>query len=197
MSNARDPRYAAEPEQSHHASSTFLSAPTAASAHFAPSAAGYARTVTTARSTAAAHERRLTGRWPVSTFLELGALDGAVPSARLHAKYVAQEWGLASLAESTELVVSEFVTNAVKAARAIAQAAIRLWVLSDRIRIAVLVWDASPEPPVRINTQGDAENGRGLLLVEAVSQQWGWYSADQAIDGEQHGKFVWAVISSS
>lgn len=202
MSNAPDPEHAADPaadpEESRHPASTFLSAPTAAPlppAHFAPSAARYIHTVTAVPS-AVPRERMLPGRWPLGTFLELGALEGAVPSARLHARYVVQERGLASLTDSIELVVSELVTNAVQAARAIGGAAIRLWVLSDRSRIAVLVWDPSPRPPERKDAQGDAENGRGLLLVETLSQQWGWYwsSSAQAAAGDAEGKFVWAVI---
>jgi hypothetical protein len=34
-----------------------------------------------------------------------------VPCARLHARLVLLEWGLAALSESLELVVSELVTN--------------------------------------------------------------------------------------
>ena len=44
-------------------------------------------------------------------------------------------------------------------------------------------------PPVRINASGEAGNGRGLILAEAISEQWGWYGRD---DGD--GKFAWAVI---
>jgi hypothetical protein len=53
--------------------------------------------------------------WPLRSSLELGALPTAVPCARLHARHLVWEWGLDGLAESTELLVSELVTNAVKA----------------------------------------------------------------------------------
>jgi hypothetical protein len=43
--------------------------------------------------------------WPLRTFLELGAFPGAVPSARLHAKALAWEWGVAC-GDAVELVVS-------------------------------------------------------------------------------------------
>ncbi len=132
--------------------------------------------------------------WPLHSFLELGALDGAVPSARLHARHVLREWGLASLGEGAELVVSELVTNGVKATRALAQAAIRLWLFSDRERAAVMVWDACPQPPVRMDVSDDAENGRGLLLVEVVSEQWGWCYPSDTSAGNHHGKFVWALV---
>lgn len=135
-------------------------------------------------------------QWPLHSFLELGALDGAVPSARLHARHVLWEWGLAALADNTELVVSELVTNGVQASRATTHAAIRLWLASDGTRVVVLVWDASPQPPMQMDADCDVENGRGLLLVEAVSEQWGWFPGDRAsASGVGHrGKVVWAVV---
>jgi anti-sigma regulatory factor (Ser/Thr protein kinase) len=134
--------------------------------------------------------------WPCRSFLELGALDGAVPSARLHARHVLREWGVASLGEGAELVVSELVTNGVKASRAMTHAAIRLWMASDKVRVVICVWDASPEPPVRMDAPEDAEHGRGLLLVEAVSEQWGWFPAEPGNAwADSHGKIVWAVVS--
>jgi anti-sigma regulatory factor (Ser/Thr protein kinase) len=138
----------------------------------------------------------MTSQWPLHSFLELGALDGAVPSARLHARHVLREWGLAALADDTELVVSELVTNGVQASRAMMHAAIRLWLASDGTRVVVLVWDASPQPPMQVDADGDVENGRGLLLVEAVSEQWGWFPGDLASTsgGGYQGKAVWAIV---
>jgi hypothetical protein len=46
------------------------------------------------------------------TYLELGALLTASACARLHTKQLLWEWGLARLADTSELVVSELVTNA-------------------------------------------------------------------------------------
>ncbi len=135
--------------------------------------------------------------WPLRNFLELGALPGAVPCARLHARHVLYEWGLAGLAEDTELVVSEMITNGVQASRAMTQAAVRLWLVSDWARVVILAWDASPLPPVQAAPRADAENGRGLLLVDAISERWGWYFPDkQPSTGapDQRGKVVWAVV---
>jgi anti-sigma regulatory factor (Ser/Thr protein kinase) len=130
------------------------------------------------------------GHWPLRSFLELGALPGAVPCARLHARQVAWEWGLAHLGDDTELLVSEILTNAVAAARATEPVLpVRLWLLSDRVQIAILVWDANPQLPVRTTTSDNAESGRGLLLVEALSQRWGWYPAQAT-----SGKVVWATL---
>src|ERR1700684_4580011 len=69
--------------------------------------------------------------WPLRDFIELGALPGAVPCARLHARQLLWEWALTPLSEPVEQVVSELVTNSVAAARAMPQIEpVRLWLLS-------------------------------------------------------------------
>ena len=145
---------------------------------------------------AAQWAERLAGEWPLHSFLELGALDGAVPSARLHARHILREWGQAALADDAELVVSELVTNGVQASRAMTHAAIRLWLVSDRTQVVICVWDACPQPPVRMDAAEEAENGRGLLLVEAVSTQWGWFHAEPMSPSPDaaHGKIVWSIV---
>ena len=131
----------------------------------------------------------MTGHWPVRDFLELGALPGAVPSARLHARSIVWEWGLGSLTEAVELVVSELVTNSVAAARAMPQTGpVRLWLLSDNRKVLVMAWDANPQPPVLTEADDYAESGRGLLLVRAFSERWGSYPTPQT-----GGKIVWAL----
>lgn len=44
-----------------------------------------------------------------------------------------------------------------------------------KTQAVVLVWDASPLPPVLMGASEDAETGRGLLLVEALSTRKGWH----------------------
>jgi anti-sigma regulatory factor (Ser/Thr protein kinase) len=107
------------------------------------------------------------------------AVVNALASSRQPAlALVLWEWGLAALTDSVELVVSELVTNAVQASRATGQTVpVRLWLLSDKAQVLVLVWGASPHPPVQAAISDETENGRGLLLVEALSQQWAWYYA--------------------
>jgi len=131
----------------------------------------------------------MTGKWPVRDFLELGALPGAVPSARLHARQIVWEWALTPLTEPVEQVVSELITNSVAAARAMPQIeSVRLWLLSDMRKVVVLVWDANPQPPALIEAGDDAESGRGLFLVQAFSERWGSYPTPQ-----MGGKVVWAL----
>jgi anti-sigma regulatory factor (Ser/Thr protein kinase) len=135
--------------------------------------------------------------WARHGSLPLGALDGAVPSARLHTRHVLREWGLAALSDSAELVVSELATNGVQASRALAHTSIRLWLASDLAQVLICVWDANPQPPVPVDAAEHADHGRGLLLVEAVSAQWGWFPAEPGSPWASgpHGKVVWALIS--
>jgi len=129
-------------------------------------------------------------RWPHQSHLELGAISSAVPSARLHARLVLQEWGLpAGNAQSAELVVSELVTNALEHGIAGIPATVRIWLSSDGRRVAIHVWDASPLPPVRKDAGPEAASGRGLMIVAALTADWGCSAADT-------GKVVWAVIDA-
>jgi anti-sigma regulatory factor (Ser/Thr protein kinase) len=121
--------------------------------------------------------------------LTLQAAAAAVPCARQHARQMLEKWGLAGLSDCTELLVSELVTNAVKASRCLPGAhPVWLFLLSDSVQILVLVWDASAHLPARKDFGAEAENGRGLILVAAMSEQWGWFSAE-----DDDGKFVWAI----
>jgi anti-sigma regulatory factor (Ser/Thr protein kinase) len=131
----------------------------------------------------------MAAHWPVQDFLELGALPGAVPSARLHARHILWEWALTSLSENAEQVVSELTTNAVAAARAMPEIyPIRLWLLTDKRQVLILVWDANPHPPALIQADEYAESGRGMFLVAMFSDQWGTYPTAQT-----GGKIVWAL----
>lgn len=129
-------------------------------------------------------------RRPHSDSLELGALDGAVPSARLHTRLVMREWGLEELAEVTELVVSELVTNAVRATRdAEADDPVRVSLLADEESVLVVVSDAVAGIPRPGQAAPDAESGRGLAVVKACSQWWDWKES-------RGGKLVRALVAA-
>jgi anti-sigma regulatory factor (Ser/Thr protein kinase) len=131
---------------------------------------------------------QFTAQWPLRSFLELGALPGAVPCARLHARQVLWEWGLTAFSENTELLVSELVTNAMRISRTTSPGTpVRLWLVSDRVQVVIYAWDASSLPPVPSGGDDDAGNGRGLLIVQAVSVRWGW-----DFPPGMGGKVVWA-----
>jgi anti-sigma regulatory factor (Ser/Thr protein kinase) len=135
--------------------------------------------------------------WPLCSYLELRAIPASVRSARRHARTILRKWQMGDLAETAELVVSEIITNAVRATASILQRrpgteqapGIRFWLSSDRRGVLIQVWDADDRRPARQNAGLDAEAGRGLLLVETLSAQWGCYTPDG-----HEGKTVWAVV---
>ena len=135
---------------------------------------------------------------PLRSYLELGALPTAVPWARLHARHMLWEWGLNGLAQDSELLVSELVTNAVKATAGRDEEAVRLRLSGDSARVLIEVWDADPRAPAPkdLGEHGtpdpQEEGGRGLFLVEALSARRDWYpTRDPA------GKVVWCEIEAS
>jgi len=133
----------------------------------------------------------MAAQWPLRDFLQSGPLASAVPSARLHARQVVRDWGLAVLSEDVELLVSELMTNAVAAARQMGAAApVRLWLLSDTTQVLILVWDSSPQSPSRGPSDESAESGRGLRIVEALSQHW-----ESCPTPYLGGKVVWALCN--
>lgn len=137
----------------------------------------------------------------MSETLTLEALPAAVASARNHARMIVGEWATASMAEDVTLVVSELVANAVDASsdadgcpkytdRAGGVPVVHLRMSSDPTRIVIEVWDRSARSPQAKQQGPDAEHGRGLLLVEALSERWGW----SHMPGSS-GKVVWAEIN--
>jgi anti-sigma regulatory factor (Ser/Thr protein kinase) len=133
-----------------------------------------------------------TTAWRLRSYLELGALPGAVPCARLHARQVLWEWHLEDRTDIAELIVSELVTNAVRACADLAAgaAAVRIWLCSDHGRLVIQVWDPSPQLPARCDVDPQAESGRGLILVESLSARWGSCQPPGF-----SGKVVWAEVA--
>jgi anti-sigma regulatory factor (Ser/Thr protein kinase) len=126
--------------------------------------------------------------WPLQSFLRLAPAPASVPAARRHMRRALTVWDLGRLADAAELVVSELVTNAVRAALALAEPQpAELWLAADPFRVAIGVWDGNPDPPLLARPGLTDESGRGLYLVEALSATWDWYPQDS-------GKVVRALL---
>lgn len=131
-------------------------------------------------ATALLHDRLDLGRELV------GALD-----ARHHAQDVLGAWGVPGevLADALS-IVTELVANAIRHAEAAeSPSVLELRVVAGHLY--VVVHDASRREPVLQPPSEEAESGRGLLLVAALTEgAWGFvYAAHDA------GKLVWARLS--
>ncbi|MFJ4963072.1 hypothetical protein EES43_17685 [Streptomyces sp. ADI96-02] len=116
--------------------------------------------------------------------VQLSATRRGARLARLLATEQLRSWGLPS--EDAGLVIAELATNAALHGHVPGRDfRILLRVYGDTLRIEVS--DArGADVPLRRAPSADAESGRGLLLVEALSVRW----------GTEHGPFprktVWA-----
>ncbi|HEY1914634.1 MAG TPA: ATP-binding protein [Streptosporangiaceae bacterium] len=129
--------------------------------------------------------------WPLHSYLEVPARPESVCSARRHARGVLREWNLEALTETAELLISEITTNAVRATAGLpghGEAPVCVWLTSDRSSLLIQVWDGDHRPPRPRCAKPDHEAGRGLLLVEALSVEWGCQTSEAA-----PGKVVWAL----
>jgi anti-sigma regulatory factor (Ser/Thr protein kinase) len=87
------------------------------------------------------------------------------------------------------LLVSELVSNAISHGRP----EITLCVRNDPPSVGVAVYDAGAEMPRRAPVQPDprSPSGRGLVLVDALADQWGVVPAEPP-----PGKTVWFELGS-
>ena len=129
--------------------------------------------------------------WPLQGRLELAALATAPACARGHVRVLLHEWGVPGRKDTAELMVSELVTNAVRAYEGVGARAnvpvVRIWLACDGVRLMIHVWDGIDDMPVRQDASPDQESGRGLMLVESLSQDWGAYRT-------ANGKVVWVAL---
>lgn len=138
------------------------------------------------------------GRQPLHNRFDLVASPSAVRQGRVHAGELLARWGVArAVADDAVLVVSELLSNAVQHAATSsghddgtsgAVVCSLLLRLTEK-RLTISVSDPDRRPPVPRDAAADAECGRGLHLVEALSEAWGYrHSAGLP------GKYVWARL---
>jgi hypothetical protein len=108
----------------------------------------------------------------------------AAEQARALMRLALAEWDLNDLTDDALVITAELVTNAVKIGEVF-----QLTLSCLDQAVLVEVWDSSEATPDRQPPSADRVDGRGLLLVQAFSKDWGWRLEDQG------GKTVWAVCA--
>jgi anti-sigma regulatory factor (Ser/Thr protein kinase) len=140
----------------------------------------------------AAQDHGWPDRWPLRTQLELAALVTAPGCARAHVSAVLREWHAdPGLTDTAALIVTEMMTNAVLSTHAHGYPdPVRMWMLSDRGSVLFLTWDATMPAPVLASAAPADEHGRGLALIDALCESWGFYHPAE----QPGGKVVWALV---
>lgn len=143
--------------------------------------------------------------WSGEAFMDpSGAYPVLVQYTRAFVAETLKEWGVGEedpLSETAVLLISEIAGNAIRASDDPASpgmplvdedghtASIAVGMKTDRRRILLQVWDEAPGIP-KIGTPGlDDESGRGLMIIDAVSESYGCYRA-------RMGKVFWAIVDS-
>jgi len=112
--------------------------------------------------------------WQRVSLLELGALPTAVGCGREHARLVLTEWGLGHLIDDAVLIASALLTNALQASQALGNSTpIALRLLASDEQLIIEAWDQWVENYDFKRAPGDGEHGRGLAVIDALSNRWG------------------------
>ena len=96
----------------------------------------------------------------------------AAAEARRRVRAAIRSWPVPVDLDVALLLTSELVTNAV---RHEAGQAVMLVISCSDGRLRIDVHDTSRSLPAVADVPADAETGRGLLLVETLSDEWGFY----------------------
>jgi anti-sigma regulatory factor (Ser/Thr protein kinase) len=115
-------------------------------------------------------------RWSVKTF---PAVPRTCGRSRLYVAGRLHEWGFGTpLTDKAVLVVSELVANAVRASAELQRPAVppvHVALAMYERHLLLFVADASGKFPLRVDHNADSEGCRGLFLVNAMSDRWGWH----------------------
>ena len=124
-----------------------------------------------------------------------GTGAGSVRAAREYVIATLQLWGVAERREDIAIVISELLTNALCHAvpppgHARPQRPVRIGLLQPGPCVLCAVTDPSKAAPVPQGLSPLAETGRGLRIVCALSDRWGYTTLNGT------GKVVWATFTA-
>jgi hypothetical protein len=130
------------------------------------------------------------------TGCSLSASPDAASRARSFTRQTLACWDLAELTEDAQVIVSELLANAIRHAGPgqpgrhpqAGATTPGLWLLRQADGLMCVVTDASDLAPALKQPGDTSECGRGLHVVHALSDLWGWTLL------REHGKAVWAIL---
>ncbi|MCP2312530.1 MULTISPECIES: ATP-binding protein [Kitasatospora] len=111
----------------------------------------------------------------------------AVGAIRHRLRAALDRWGVPELADTAELLASELVTNALVHT---GHGAVFDAVLTAEQRLRIEVHDGTTRLPGRRHPSESATSGRGLLLVEALADDWG-------VQLRGDGKVTWFELGAA
>jgi anti-sigma regulatory factor (Ser/Thr protein kinase) len=125
---------------------------------------------------------------------QFAATTSAPALARQAGAGLLESWGLAGLTDTTALLISELVTNAVQATEimgGMSKAIVSMRISWAAESLIIEVWDRNPKPPELQAQYLDGESGRGLHIAEALSLAAAYYPSPT-----RQGKVTWCQIEA-
>ena len=124
-----------------------------------------------------------------------GTDAGSVRAARDFTIATLQRWGATDRWEDIAIVVSELLTNALRHAlpgpgAPRPRCPFRLGLVQPGPSVLCAVADPSQQPPVPKEPSYLSETGRGLHVISALADTWGYTTPGDT------GKVVWAIFSA-
>ncbi|MFD5285290.1 ATP-binding protein [Streptomyces rubrogriseus] len=135
------------------------------------------------------------GGRPTAAVLRVACSGEGFARARVFTRDTLRGWSLDHLGDDAVLVITELVSNALTHAVPPSVAdgpEIRLGLALGTGRLTLTVSDHGDNAPRFDPSDGSAlrEHGRGLCIVDALAEEWGWTPRPPA------GKTVWAALST-
>ncbi|POX56149.1 ATP-binding protein [Streptomyces sp. Ru71] len=118
----------------------------------------------------------------------------AVTVSRRTLRLILTLHGLIGLVDTAELLAAELVANAVRHTKGPAALRVRR---TREGAVWIGAWDtdpAPPEPPRELEQALELEEGRGLGLIVACADVWGWQPSARFGD---RGKYVWCQLGAA
>ena len=119
--------------------------------------------------------------------MRLLAEPSAIAYLRRRVRELFADWGLPEYADTAQLCVSELAANVVTHVGTGVPVTLQVSMAADRPRIAL----TDPDPralPVLLAATEDAESGRGLALLDALTLRWG-------VDQHPDSKTTWCELA--
>lgn len=127
--------------------------------------------------------------------ITLPSAPASVTAARRYVTAVVTQWGMAhgsDAVESLRLIISELATNAVQHTGGQSPTFTVDLRLEGAERLSLGVTDSHPRRPQRLPPAVQQDNGRGLVIIRALSaESGGELSITPTADG---GKTVWVAL---
>lgn len=119
----------------------------------------------------------------------------AVTVCRRTLRLILTMHGLIGLVDTAELLAAELVSNAVRHTKGPAALRVRR---TPEGMVWIGAWDTDPGPPPPPQpldrVAGPVEQGRGLALIQACADYWGWQPSARF---GSRGKFVWCELEAA